>query len=299
MKKKKSIVFWVFPVLAVLIAQSLYAFQADIKSLPGLLEDLERMAGKSNVERLEALKEILSEKGIEYQTETFSAENRRGSYEGTNLIVTIGSGENDIIVGAHYDKVDIGSGVVDNGASSIILTRLAEALKDEAMTHRVRIVWFDIEERGLVGSAKFIEAHKDDPIVSMINLDVNGYGDTMMFGPTASTGLNRLYTLARSVCAKYNINYMLFPAYGAGDDISFQKAGIENISIGIGPAVEVREFWLAMNGVDALKPSNIPVIFRSMHSENDAMNKIQPEALSTTYTVVLEMIKVLDKMKNE
>jgi hypothetical protein len=192
--------------------------------------------------------------------------------------------------------VTAGSGVVDNGASSIILTRIANAVKNETFNNRLRIVWFDVEERGLIGSAQFVEAHKDDPIVSMINLDVNGYGDTMMFGPTAATGIHRLYELAQSVAMKNNIGFVLFPNYGASDDRSFQRAEIENISIGVGPMSEVREFWLAFNGMDKYKPTGTPVIFTNMHSENDAMDKIQPLGMTYTYTVVLAMVKELDKI---
>lgn len=296
MKIMTGLIIKVLLIIGLFGSGALYAQSPDIKPLPGLLDDLKLLADKTNAERLEALTTILSEKEIAYEIEPFTAESRRGTVNGRNLVVTFGSGSKDFVLGAHYDKVTVGSGVVDNGASSIILTRVAEALKNETFNNRLRIVWFDVEERGLIGSAQFIETHKDDPIVSMINLDVNGYGDTMMFGPTASTGMHRLYELAQSVAMKNDIGFILFPRYGGGDDISFQRAGIENISIGVGPLGEVREFWLAYNGLDAYKPAGTPVIFTNMHSENDAMDKIQPLAMTYTYTVILEMIKQLDKM---
>lgn len=296
MKNRTGLIISILLITGLLGFDLAYAQNAEIKVLPGLINDLERLEGKTNAERLLALTQILSEKDILFEIEPFTAEGRRGTTNGSNLVVTFGSGEKDFVLGAHYDKVTVGSGVVDNGASSIILTRVAEALKNETFHNRLRIVWFDVEERGLIGSAQFIEAHKDDPIVSMINLDVNGYGDTMMFGPTASTGIHRLYELAQSIAMKNDIGFVLFPRYGASDDISFQRADIENISIGVGPLSEVREFWLAYNGMDKYKPSGTPVIFTKMHSENDSMDKIQPLGMTYTYTIVLEMVKQLDTM---
>ena len=179
----------------------------EITPLPGLLDDVKKLADKTNPERLEALKEMLSEKDIPFEVESFDLISRRDSSitEGNNLVVTLGYGSSDIITGAHYDKVEPGSGVVDNGCAVVILTRVADALKNENLNHRIRIVFFDMEEKGLVGSRQFVEAHKDDPIVSMINLDVDAYGNTIMMGPIPFTGMNRLYRTAKTVCVENDI----------------------------------------------------------------------------------------------
>ncbi len=265
--------------------------------LSGLMDDIRRISGKSNEERLLVLQNILSEKQISYSVEPFSTINERNGrrVQGNNLVVTLGSGTTDCVVGAHYDKVDVGSGLIDNGCSAIILTRLAESLRNEDLNHRIRIVFFDQEEAGLIGSSEFLKSHKDDPIVSMINLDVNAYGDMTMMGPSGSTGINRLYRLAQSICVEKGFIFTVFPKFGGSDDISFQRAGIENISIGSAPAQEAYQFWLALNAEDDFKPAGTPKVFTMIHSANDAIEAVDPASMTRIYSIVLEMVKRLDK----
>ena len=54
------------------------------------------------------------------------------------------------MVGAHYDVARLADGTVvggavDNGAASVVLTKVAETLKRHELSHRVRVVLFDLE----------------------------------------------------------------------------------------------------------------------------------------------------------
>ena len=98
-------------------------------------------------------------------------------------------------IGAHYDAArlpdgTLSRGAVDNAASTVILVRLAETLSKMRLRTQTRIVFFDMEELGLLGSAEFVRAHRDRPMRAMVNLDVNAFGDAVMIGPrTASNGV--------------------------------------------------------------------------------------------------------------
>jgi hypothetical protein len=296
-KQKFSYPAFILSVIIGFVFYSGMSYGQKPVSLPGLMDDVQRLAGKSNKERLLVLQNILSEKQISYSVESFSTINERNGkkIQGDNIVVTLGSGSTDIVIGAHYDKVDVGSGLIDNGCSALILTRLAESLRSEELNHRIRIVFFDQEETGLNGSAQFIKAHEGDPIVSMINLDVNAYGDMTMMGPSGSTGINRLYRLAQSICVENDFNFTVFPIFGGSDDISFQRAGIENISIGSAPAQEAYQFWLKLNAEDEFKPPGMPKVFTMIHSNNDSIDVVDPAAMTRIYFIVLEMVKRLDK----
>ncbi|KPK90641.1 hypothetical protein AMJ80_08130, partial [bacterium SM23_31] len=213
MKQKLFVLLTIILFIGAGFFSDVCAQSIEITPLPGLLDDVKKLADKTNPERLEVLKEMLSEKGIPFEVESFDLISRRDSSitEGNNLIVTLGYGSSDIVAGGHYDKVEPGSGVVDNGCAVVILTRVADALKNENLNHRIRIVFFDMEEIGLVGSRQFVETHKADPIVSMINLDVDAYGNTIMMGPIPFTGMNRLYRTAKTVCVENDINFIVFP----------------------------------------------------------------------------------------
>ena len=72
--------------------------------------------------------------------------------QGRNLIVTLGSGAQDIVIGAHYDAVVLDGGtlvdgVLDNGASVVALIDAAKRLSEQkGLTRRVRIAFWDQEE---------------------------------------------------------------------------------------------------------------------------------------------------------
>ena len=142
MRQKLFILLTIILCIGAVYFSDVCAQSAEIIPLPGLLDDVKKLADKTNPERLEVLKEMLSEKGIPFEVESFTLISRRDSSitEGNNLVVTLGSGNSDIVAGGHYDKVEPGSGVVDNGCAAVILTRVADALKNENLNQRIRIV---------------------------------------------------------------------------------------------------------------------------------------------------------------
>ena len=234
------------PLMAGLAVQPMVRAQ-DLPALEPMLRDVERMEVGSNPERREVLMEILSERGIEFELEAFNIEPRVNYPRrvGANIVVTLGDGPADIVIGAHFDAVwlmggTLGRGAVDNAASSIVLTRLASMLGAETLRHRIRIVFFDMEEIGLVGSRNYVRRHGSEGIAAAINLDVNGYGDTLIFGPTAAEGNTALPESMREVCTEHDFQCMEYPRFPNSDYLSFQAAGIPNISFSCPAAIRSR-----------------------------------------------------------
>jgi hypothetical protein len=195
--------------------------------------------------------------------------------------VTIGAGTEEILVGAHYDAVrlpdgSLSKGAVDNAASSAILVRLAEAVKADPLPVRVRIVWFDMEELGLLGSAKYVEAHASDRIAAMINFDINAYGDTILFGPSDRTDNGALRRAFLQTCALEDATCIGLPVMPPGDDRPFVKAGVPTISIGMVSAIDAHQVWLMMNaGANSgLAEGTVPTILRTIHTPADTPDKI-------------------------
>jgi len=85
-----------------------------------------------------------------------------------NIIVNIPGKElahEVLIVGAHFDAVPTAPGADDNGSGTAGLMELARVLKDEPLKRSVRLVFFNLEEVGLVGSAKYVKSLRDAGIV--------------------------------------------------------------------------------------------------------------------------------------
>src|ERR1700686_1937318 len=69
-----------------------------------------------------------------------------------------------VILGAHLDSWDLGTGATDNGTGSMAVLEAARALQKLNLKPKrtIRFVLFTGEEEGLVGSVKYAEGHKDE-----------------------------------------------------------------------------------------------------------------------------------------
>ena len=99
---------------------------------------------------------------------------------GVNLVVTLPGRESRVIlVGAHYDRVEVGQGAVDNAASCAVLIELIAAFKASPLgRYTLQFVFFDQEERGLLGSRAYFATKTNRPAYA-VNLDVFAYGEAL------------------------------------------------------------------------------------------------------------------------
>jgi Zn-dependent M28 family amino/carboxypeptidase len=259
------------------------------------LADLARLKQATNAKRLAALEEILTERKIPFEAQSFDGG------KGTNLSVAFGSGPREIVVGAHYDAVmlkdgTLSQGMVDNGASVIALVRLAEALRDRKLRHPVRILFFDQEELGLLGSQAYLASRKPGEIAAAVNLDVAGYGDTIAYGTGKGESTAPVVRAVERVCAERSLDCVRFPVFPPSDDRSFEKAGIPNVSLAFVPGVEAHQLWLLLNGgpESGLRESFLPGTLKTIHTPGDNLEKIEPATLDLAEKTVLEVLLQLD-----
>lgn len=273
---------------------------------PGLLGDLARLQKETNAERLAELRKILDERKIPYEVQTFDSRAIGGPGEGRNLVATFGSGSfasghREIVVGAHYDAVklkdgSLSRGMVDNGAGVMALVRLAEALRGQALRHRVRVVFFDQEEICLCGSKSFVAARKPEEVAAAVNVDIMASGDALLFGGGKKEGNAPVYRALQRVCAERRLSCLEFPSFPTGDDRSFEAAGIPNVSVAFVPAAEGHQLWLMLNaGPEAgLEKGFAPKILKTIHTPGDTLDKVDPATLERAPGVLLDLLRELD-----
>lgn len=262
---------------------------------------LQRLVKPTNLARFEALKALLDEKGVAYAVHEFPGSEASKGEAGRNIVVTLGDGPRDLVVTAHYDaeKLENGTlveGVVDNGASTVALVKLAEAARSLGLKHRLVIVFFDQEELGLLGSKAWISSIDKSRIDAVVNFDVVGYGDTVVYGGVKNDAGGKIGTTMEVVCVRRAVDCMRFPAYPPSDDRSFAAAGIPVISVGVQPAADAHQMWLLMNrGRDAgLAEGVLPRVFTLIHTPEDKMSAIEPAAVDLAFNVARDMVKALD-----
>ncbi|HSC29187.1 MAG TPA: M28 family peptidase [Vicinamibacterales bacterium] len=267
-----------------------------------LVEDVRRFeAAQTNQARFEALTMMLRDRGFVYDVQPFTIEKPVGKElrrEGRNVIVSFGEGPDEIVIGAHFDAArlpdgSLSRGAVDNAASSVILVRLAEALRAEKLPARIKVVWFDMEELGLIGSQRYVQSQASPPPAAMVNFDINAYGDTVVFGPSKREDNKALRRAFVETCAAEDRSCVGFPQMPPGDDRSFMSAGIPTLSIAMVPARDVHQLWLMLNaGADSgLAQGTVPEILRTIHTAQDTSAKVDGEAMARALRFALSLVR--------
>src|SRR6202790_5186052 len=92
--------------------------------------------------------------------------------------------EEAVILGAHLDSWDLGTGALDNGCNAALVIEAARAIKATGLVPRrtIRFILFSGEEQGLLGSWAYVKTHRSelDKIRAVIIFDsgvgrVTGY----------------------------------------------------------------------------------------------------------------------------
>lgn len=100
-----------------------------------------------------------------------------------------------ILIGAHYDAVPGSPGADDNGTGIAVLLEMAREFAAKPLKYPVKLVAFDLEEMGLVGSEHYAEKllQKRQELRLMISLEMLGYCDKSRNSQSYPTGLKYFY----------------------------------------------------------------------------------------------------------
>ena len=261
-----------------------------------------RFVQPSNDLRLAVLEAELRQRELPYTLQTFPAGGAdAGRSDGHNVVVSLGAGPPRVVVGGHFDAVRLDDGVlshglVDNGAGVLVLLRVAETLRDAALRGTVHIVFFDMEELGLLGSRAYVDTLDPAAGAVMVNVDIVGYGDTLLYGPGDLSAEHPLTGHVHRVCGRHAVACVGTPRMPPSDDRSFQRAGIPAVSLAMLPAEEAHRIWLVLNGGlrDTLRDALAPPILQTIHTARDTADKLEPAALTRAARIVTDLTLALD-----
>jgi carboxypeptidase Q len=166
-----------------------------------------------------------------------------------------------VILGAHLDSWDLGTGSTDNGTGSMAVLEAARALMKSGVKPKrtIRFVLFTGEEEGLVGSKRYVDAHKND-LEKISGVLVHDTGT----GRVLTLGLHDNYQdreLVDQVLAPLTELKLLEPSmvrtFGT-DHASFDDVGVPG-------------FWCIQNMAEYTK---------THHSQSDTFDKVWKDDLN-------------------
>ena len=293
-------------VLATLIAAPLLPAQPTPVSTTATIDSaqaavrvrqlVETMAAADSIEgRRDAIVARLRAMKLEPQLVTFDPPSARASRRGTNIIARVpGPGSSTILLGAHYDRVARGRGVVDNAAGVAAVLELAEAFARQPLTrYAVEIALWDLEENGLLGSRARVADSVRVPLPQLyVNFDIFGYGDTFWIGAVNRDAEfpRRMEDAARAVGAPLTTDSL----YPPSDHLSFRRtASTESYAVSILSAEDLAKV-LAMLRAGGSPAGGPPPVMRIIHTDADTMDKLDAGAVARGVRVVEAAIRALD-----
>ncbi len=148
----------------------------------------------------------------------------------TNIVATRGafSGNDAVMLAAHYDSVPAGPGASDDGVGVANLLEIARILSvTPALKHPIVLLVTDGEEGGLLGASLFTREHPlAKRIWAAVNMDTRGVsGPSLMFETgTANAWLMRLYGRSTLEPITNSLCYVIYKTLPNNTDFTVFKA---------------------------------------------------------------------------
>lgn len=294
-----------FKALAVAGLMLCAAGPAAAAPAPTIAQEVASFVQPTREGRLAALKALLDAHGLPYEVQSFEGGRAGTPQTGYNVVVTLGKGDKDILLTAHYDAVvlkdgTLVDGVVDNAASVVALVRAADALKGKPLKrHRLRIVFFDQEELGLLGAKAYAAGPDAARVAGVINFDINAYGDTPFFAMAQRPEGVFLDDVVLAGCKAARESCRPFEVYPPSDHRAFWLRYIPATSFSYLPKDEAEALDAFM--LESRKASRnqlpAPRALSLIHTPNDKMAEVDPATVERAAKLAVAVAKAFDKVR--
>ncbi|MEG1528080.1 MAG: M20/M25/M40 family metallo-hydrolase [Clostridia bacterium] len=205
-----------------------------------------------------------------------------------------------IVIGAHYDNVNVGNGASDNASGITALLSIAKAIATSTTKFNIVFVAFGAEELGMLGSLRYVanlSTTQRDNIALMVNIDSISMGDNVYFyAEDINTDYNNMFVdvannnaygiktyakpISKGIITGFSGlgTYPYFQMAQSSDNSSFRSVNIPTVSIFSGnynTAIGYKESSVTSNNV--------------MHTPNDTL-EFGLKALGDDYLKKIEIV---------
>ena len=256
--------------------------------------------GKSHQDRADFIKNQLRKMNVGFFTVPFEYYSYHAkdtlNLSGEDIVARIGDGQKRLVVGAHFDAVDSSAGANDNGSGVAVVLELIKSMKDFHWKCTVDFVFFDQEEKGLIGSQFYIDRVVDRKWhYGMINLDIEGSGNEVYVGPVGGGDDNFLMPFVRGAASRTKFIYREKDSYPSSDYESFAVMRLENISISVVPKGDADLLARMTKTGGKIDPKNMPKVMKVMHTPKDRTDQMTPDALKISFEFTKTLLELLNE----
>jgi carboxypeptidase Q len=200
----------------------------------------------------------------------------RNAADGTsgNVIAEIRGSERPdevVLLGAHVDSWDLGTGALDDGAGVAIVLEAARRFAESGARPRrtVRFVFFGAEEIGLRGARAYVAAELTSSRRHVLALEPDqGAGRAYRLRGQLGAGESADFLRrAAEVVAPLGVDYLAEPSTAGPDLIPLREKGVPTLDVAL----------------------DMTTFFDHVHSANDTLDKVSPADFrisATAYAVV-------------
>lgn len=188
--------------------------------------------------------------------------------------------EEVVLIGAHLDSWDEGTGALDDGAGVAIVMETARLISELPQRPRrtLRVVLFGAEEIGLVGAKQYVEAHKNDlDKIIMVSESDFGAGKIWRFDTRIPPSKFAIADQMMQLLAPLGIKRGHNKTYGGPDSSVFVAQGV--------PAMGLQQ-----DGTD---------YFDYHHTPNDTLDKVDPDNLKQNVAAWVVMSFLAAEMEGD
>jgi Peptidase family M28 len=230
----------------------------------------------NNLQREATLKEMFAGAGCDDQH--LSEQAVKGSKLPNIICLLPGSSDKFIIVGAHFDHVSTGDGVVDNWSGASLLPSLYQGIRTKPRKHTFIFIGFTDEEQGELGSQFYARHMTKEEVAAteaMVNMDTLGLAQTEVWASRSDKGLTgALVYLANQL--KIPVTGANVDQIGSTDSVQFSDRKIPSITI----HSLTQENWNA----------------RVIHTSQDKFSAVRLDDYYETYRLLAAYLVLLDEL---
>jgi len=158
-----------------------------------------------------------------------------GPIKAANVIAEIKGSEKPyefVILGAHLDSWELGTGALDNGCNAALVIDALRTIKASGLQPRrsMRFILFSGEEQGLIGSHEYVMAHRAelDKVDAMLVID-SGIGTVTGFSLGGRTDLVNSVSELIAPLKQFNATTLTTDAEWGTDHFDFMLEGVPTL----------------------------------------------------------------------